>query len=185
MHPVSRICAVVDSFDAMTAFRPFKERTMSIEEAMNVIVSETPQKYDRAVVDAWIGLLQATENLIAPVRAAGDKSRRSFERFSINCPARLHVLDRQVAGWHERLGVQAMVHNISRGGLGMLSQTPIDPGEHVRVYLLGKASLSQLNEGVTVRCREYRDGWFEVGMTCVPLLAEPHVDSLVALNAAA
>ena len=44
IHPLSRICAVVDSFDAMTAFRPFKDRTFSVAEAIAILKKEAAQQ---------------------------------------------------------------------------------------------------------------------------------------------
>jgi HD-GYP domain-containing protein (c-di-GMP phosphodiesterase class II) len=180
-HPISRLCAVVDSFDAMTAFRPFKERTMTVAQAVKIIVEETPKKYDPQVVDAWIGLLKAAEKLVIEDLGPTNRAcRREFQRFPINCAARLHVLESKAEGWNERLGVPVVAHNISRGGLGLLSQSKVQPGEHVRVYLLGKATLNRTNEGVAVRCREYRDGWFELGMQVAPILADEQVEALAA-----
>jgi hypothetical protein len=46
----------------------------------------------------------------------------------------------------------------------MLTQKSVLPGEYVRVELHGEGTLNQGNEGVVVRCREYGDGWFEVGL---------------------
>jgi HD-GYP domain-containing protein (c-di-GMP phosphodiesterase class II) len=48
----SRICAVVDSFDAMTAFRPFKTKTESFGSALRILQNEAPSKYDQDDVDA-------------------------------------------------------------------------------------------------------------------------------------
>ncbi len=57
MHPVSMMCAVVDSFDAMTAMRPFKDRAMSVEQAVAELRACTPDKYDPAIVQAWLSLI--------------------------------------------------------------------------------------------------------------------------------
>src|ERR1035437_2037454 len=58
----SRICAVVDSFDAMTAFRPFKNHTQSIGEALRDLQDEEAGvKYDKRVVDAWVSLMQRAD----------------------------------------------------------------------------------------------------------------------------
>lgn len=179
-HPISRLCAVVDSFDAMTAFRPFKERTMTVAQAVKIIVDETPTKYDPQVVDAWIGLLKAAEKLVASDLPNPAQCRREFQRFPINCSARLHILDSKPEGWAERLGTPMVAHNISRGGIGLLSKILVQPGEHVRVYLMGAGTLDRMNEGVTVRCREYRDGWFEVGMQCAPMMADTQIETLAA-----
>lgn len=58
IHPVSMMCAVVDSFDAMTAMRPFKDRTMSVAQAAAELRSCTPDKYDPEIVSAWLTLVE-------------------------------------------------------------------------------------------------------------------------------
>ncbi len=167
MHPVSKICAVVDSFDAMTAFRPFKDRTMTVAQALSIIMEETPTKYDEAVVEKWVGLLQSAERegvLSEPVMLADGKNHREFPRFPINCPARAHILQKDGDEWIERPGIQVIAHNISRSGAGFVAQQQVQPGETVRLYLQGHGSLSRVDEGLVMRCRAYKDGWFEVGL---------------------
>jgi HD-GYP domain-containing protein (c-di-GMP phosphodiesterase class II) len=164
IHPISRICAVVDSFDAMTAFRPFKERNYSVDRAMDVLRAESPRKYDAEVVGAWAGLLATTKKPSEGVQAVRTDvhNRRECERFRIRCPARLNVLDESAGGL--TAGGQLVAHNISKSGLGILGQTAIAVGQSVRVQLLGKASLNQVGDGVVMRCRQYQDGWFEIGL---------------------
>jgi HD-GYP domain-containing protein (c-di-GMP phosphodiesterase class II) len=188
IDPISRICAVVDSFDAMTAFRPFKERTLSVAQALSIILEETPAKYDQKVVDAWLGLLQAAEKdrtlgeSLANARP-GAVIRRQYPRFPINCPTRVHILEQCASGFNERPGIQCIAHNISQSGLGFLTQSPVQPNENVRVYLRGKGSLDRTEEGITVRCRAYKDGWYEVGMKFTKLAEAADLSSLGATPA--
>ena len=196
MHPISKICAVVDSFDAMTAFRPFKSKTLSVDEALNILIKETPSKYDPAVMDAWIGMLRSGKVIkpgstaavvspspkvavpvpgpavatpapqtAAPVDSVADgRNQRRFERFAIHCPGRVHVLSASPEGSRERLGIPIIAHNVSQSGAGILSQTPVNLGDQVRLYLNGAGTLKKTKDGMTVRCRSYRDGWYEVGI---------------------
>lgn len=57
IHPVSMMCAVVDSFDSMTAMRPFRNHTMSVAQAAAELMSCTPDKYDPEIVSAWLTLV--------------------------------------------------------------------------------------------------------------------------------
>ena len=172
IHPFSRICAVVDSFDAMTALRPFKKRALSVAEALRVLQTDTPAKYDPAVVDAWTRLLESATNIVVPPETSAEGSpstdlgaqSRNFPRYRFNCPARLHVLERRANCWKERPGVQVVAHSISRSGLGVLSRVPIPVSTPVRVYLRAQAWDREFLESVIVRCRTYADGWYEVGM---------------------
>lgn len=171
IHRVSRICAVVDSFDAMTALRPFKQTTMSVTDAILTLKAETPGKYDPKVMDAWLVLLnKVNDSELAPaadVDEAGTKpeDRRRNKRFNCQCPARIHVLHEvKGGGWHEAPGVQVTMHSVSRFGLGLLSPMVLRAGEHVRIYLMGRGWAGKFVHGQTVRCRAYSDGWFEVGV---------------------
>ena len=53
---------------------------------------------------------------------------------------------------------------VSRSGAGFVAQQQIQLGETVRLYLQGHGSLSRMDEGLVMRCRAYKDGWFEVGL---------------------
>ena len=177
IHPISRICAVVDSFDAMTAFRPFKDRTLSVDEALEILKKEAPAKYDQDVVNAWLRLVKTAANsgavstMVAPAAAgaasgakADGKNRRQHERHSFHCPGRVHRLETKENEAAEQPAIPVMAHSISRGGLGFLSQTPLPPGEFVHVYVDAKGFENRTLEGQIVRCRDYRDSWHELGM---------------------
>jgi len=177
MHPVSKICAVVDSFDAMTAFRPFKSHTMTVSEAVAILIKETPQKYDQNVLDAWLKLLRAAEQhgvLSEPIKLPGQQNHRAFPRFPIDCPAKLNVLERvtkpdgtPTKEWTEQPATEVIVHNISRAGAAFITKQQVQLNEYVRLCMKGKATMSREEHGIVVRCRAYKDGWFEVGMKFV------------------
>jgi putative nucleotidyltransferase with HDIG domain len=171
IHPISRMCAVVDSFDAMTALRPFKGRTLTVVDAVEILRSEAGVKYDREAVETWLTLIGTTGDptLAAVPGATGVQAsvdnRRRRPRVACHCTARLHILHpAEGGGLHESPGFQAVVHSASRSGLGVLCPTQIELDTTVRVYLLEGALSGRILHGRTVRCRDYRDGWCEVGL---------------------
>jgi HD-GYP domain-containing protein (c-di-GMP phosphodiesterase class II) len=179
MDPISRICAVVDSFDAMTAFRPFKERTLSVPQTLDILQKETPSKYDPVVMEAWLRLIRTAQESgviedgpAAPLPAPGGPGgggdgpeKRKHARQAFHCPARAHTLVRGAGGeLEERGAIPVVAHSISRGGIGFLSQVPIAPGEYLRVYLQAKGWETRALDGMIVRCRDYDDCWSEVGL---------------------
>jgi HD-GYP domain-containing protein (c-di-GMP phosphodiesterase class II) len=172
IHPFSRICAVVDAFDAMTALRPFKKRSFTIAEALAILRKETPDKHDADVVAAWSELLSSTRRPAVQTTAeprnqaalTEARNRRKYPRYRFNCPARLHVVDCKPGQRRERPGLQVVAHSISRSGMGVLSQLPVPVGEYVHVYLHARKWNRELLEGLTVRCRSYADGWYEIGL---------------------
>ena len=117
MHVMSKIAAVVDSFDAMTACRPFKNRVKTIAEAVAVLQGDAPAKYDEKIVEAWVKLLKraaADGAFRESVENAGATGRRREKRHAIDCPAQLRVLTNSGSGWTEGPAQAAKAHNISR-----------------------------------------------------------------------
>jgi len=171
IHPFSRICAVVDSFDAMTAFRPFKEKTLLPAEAIRILQEEAPSKYDEEIVDAWLSLMKSSQPDLAiesvlSISTGGTAvkaTRRKDYRF--HCSGRAHLLIETAGGWTEKEAIQITLHNISTSGVGFLSPVEIPQDQRVRLYLqLRGWGNKKYVEGYTVRCRRYPDGWYEVGV---------------------
>jgi hypothetical protein len=171
IHPLARICSVIDSFDAMTAFRPHKRKPLAIQEAVQVLKAETPSKYDPEVVKAWLGLLGSSriadvsseiDGFDSPISAA---NRRRQPRYPLHCAARVHVLRCSPKGWRSRRPIAATATNISRSGLGLLCEVAIPADERVRVYLDADGWRDgKYLEGQTVRCRGFSDHWYDIGV---------------------
>ena len=114
--------------------------------------------------------------------SSGDSSnRRQHERKTFHCPARAHLLVRDARGVRERPSVPAVAHNISQSGIGFLSPTPFKLGDFVRVYLQAPGWAGRALNGQTVRCRDHKDTWHEIGLQFATIEAE----NLPAANAAA
>jgi len=182
IHPISRICAVVDSFDAMTAFRPFKDRTLSVTQAMNILLKETPAKYDAKVMDAWASLIVPAVDALPtqppaqagspPQPASSAANRREHDRRTFHCHGRAHQLTRQGPNIAESKGVPIVAHSISRGGVGFLSHAPLPAGTFLRVYLEAPGWDNRALDGQIVRCRAHNDNWHEVGLQFVKIEAD-------------
>lgn len=176
IHRISRICAVVDAFDAMTALRPFKQKTMSVSEAILAIRADTPAKFDPEVVDAWVRLVNRVNDrdLTAKTSQAEQaaKDKRRFQRFPCDCPARIHLLlPVPGGGWQEEPGVMVHVKDVSRFGLGLRVGQPLEPGRHIRVYMHAKSTRDRPGKrihGVVARCVFLDDGEFLVGLELYP-----------------
>ena len=194
----------------MTAFRPFKVRTLSVPQALDLLESETPARYDPRVMAAWLRLVRTAADAYPATgvlpgadggredsrrggstvgriggtlgESTGDPSnRRQHERKTFHCPARAHLLVRDAQGVRERPSVPAVAHNISQSGLGFLCPTPFKLGDFVRVYLQAPGWAGRALSGQTVRCRDHKDSWHEIGLQFATIEAE----DLPAANAAA
>ncbi len=176
IHEASKICAVVDSFDAMTAFRPYKKRTMTVAAAMETLQSETPAKYDPQVMKAWCSLMTSVGDVQLPCEQTDDalaaepmptdqaSCRRLYPRHPFHCAARVEVVEVQAEGITTEPPVEATAHNISRSGLALLSVVPVDVGRTVRVFLAARGLKRDWIEGRVIRCHAYSDGCFDVGV---------------------
>ncbi len=174
---VARICAVVDSFDAMTALRPFKQNSLSVSDAILELKRCAGTHFDPEVVDAWIRLVgrvddQKLEEALHPAaEQTGQKNRRRYKRFCCSCDAKVHPLAGTPKGtWQEGPPLHVRVHNVSRHGLGLLSSEAITPGTHVRVYMQAAkpGAKNKRLHGQIVRCRSHDDGRHEIGVELFP-----------------
>lgn len=182
IHDVSRMCAIVDAFDAMTAVRPFKDSSLSVSEALIRIKSESPSKFDPDVVTAWLGLMSRVSDRDLGTQGAVDDApdgrpieheRRRHKRFRCDCVARVEVL-REIhnKGWETEAIIKMKVVNISRFGMGLVSPKPVEPGRRMRIRMDGfgaQGQTAKVVEATSVRCREMDSGTFEIGVELKPL----------------
>jgi hypothetical protein len=168
------MCAVVDSFDAMTAMRPFKKRTLSVAEAVAELKTQTPVKYDHKVVEAWLGLVSGAKLDLLEDDAAPPPPPIVFDGprpVPLPCryAARLQVLLRQADGsFVDGPGVRVTVHSVSKGAIGLLSTASLDLGVRVRIRLKIGGPREKILHGQTIRCRAYGDGYHEIGIELFP-----------------
>ncbi|HUO09503.1 MAG TPA: HD domain-containing phosphohydrolase [Phycisphaerae bacterium] len=169
MHHMSRICAVVDSFDAMTACRPFRNKPKSIAEAVKILREETPSKYDKSIVDAWISLLNRASHegsISEPVVIDPNRlGRRRHTRFAIDTPVRICTMHLAENGWQQDNCIDGRASNISEGGLHVVTHDAIPVSACVRIMLNGSGTLQRrVMEGKIVRCRPCQNGTHELGI---------------------
>lgn len=178
IHVAARMAAVIDTFDSLTSFRPYRERMVSPQAALATLRREAPHHYDPKVVEAWAGLIvNACPEARSEIPRETEQSeaslgRRRFKRYSVKCPAVLKKLALVKGIWMEKATLSAVAHNLSRGGLGLLTRTKLQPGTYFRARLQGKDGVGRTLEIMVVRTRDRGDGWCEAGARFVDLAAE-------------
>lgn len=177
IHPVARICAVIDSFDAMTAQRAHRPHAVSVSEAIMTLRSQTPAKYDPKVVSAWVQLLgnigdQRTAATARDAQAPDGQNRRRFKRFRCDAGGTLRALIPMPGGsWQEEPEIAVRVFDVSRFGLAVLSAQPVQRGRRVRICLQlarPKGCQHRRVTGEVVRCLPREDGGYEIGIRLYP-----------------
>jgi polar amino acid transport system substrate-binding protein len=56
---MSRILACADSFDAMTSDRPYRNRRMTVEEALTEIKNNTGSQFDPRIAHTFIKIIRS------------------------------------------------------------------------------------------------------------------------------
>lgn len=176
---LSRICAVVDSFDAMTSARPYKLRAVTVSDALLALRQGVPKKYDAQVVEAWnrvIGDIDDRSTADADVLGMGEnapngRERRRYKRFRCDAPATAFVL-RPTAdgGWASDAGHEARLKDISRYGMGIEIRRPVPPGGRVRLRMEGNETngrRQRVTVGTVRHCRRLESGWYFLGLEVV------------------
>jgi len=173
---LTRMCSVVDAFDAMTAFRPYRPTTRSAAETLAIMREDAPLKMDRAALDAWCALVTQSHPDLAdetPQESAVlVDGKRRFKRHRVRCVASVRMLHRANRQWRAAPHLAATAHNISQDGLALLCHVAIEPGQYVRVTLLGEGPLARTVDAISVRCRRYPADLHDIGLRVVDLEAE-------------
>lgn len=176
IHPVARMIAIIDTYDAVTSFRPYRSVGASPSAGLAMLRREATHRFDPVMVDAWAKLLcgACPEISAHPATASATKgiSRRRFERYAVKCPATLQRVELVKGMWTARESVEAVAHNLSRGGLGLLCRLKLVPGQYYRAKLRKKDGQVQDLELMIVRERLHGEGWFEAGARFVDLERE-------------
>ena len=100
IHPLAQLCAVVDSFEAMTSARSYKPRVQTIAEATAALQADAG-KYDHVIVEAWMSLLKQASGEGASQESADQRGqgRQVHQRFPVECPMQLRVLTQSGDAW--------------------------------------------------------------------------------------
>jgi len=170
LSAMGRLAGIVDTFDAMTSVRPYREHTHSVEEAMDYLEGAAPEKFDREVVHAFGRLM---ENSTAIKDEKSGKSRIKLSQSDPNKPKHLqyyfrmpitvkrvgHIKERLVVGSKEKV----IAHKISCLNIGLLSPRPFALDQNILISApqLEAIKLDKLLAVVT-QCRDHNDGWYTV-----------------------
>ena len=169
INSVSSLCSVIDSFDAMTAVRPYMQNPLSASKALNLLSQgATEQRYDSQVVIGWTRLLAGTlQPSDAGIHKQGpprDGTPRHLRR-PLGRAARLKLIKWGGSDWETEDEIQILARDVSRSGLGFFSSKPMKLGQWVRLYIHGgREWRREFIDGQIVRCRSVAPGRYDVGM---------------------
>lgn len=165
-----RIVAVADTFEAMTAVRPYRRGTFSIQDTLAHVEDQAGAKYDAAVVVEFAEMirerLKSTDEEAGPDELNGmmRPCRRRHERHFFRLSAIVSRIDDSTARLSADLSWGVLVHNLSRSGLGFISTQALEPNRNVIVSLRPQpADEEVLLPAVVIQCKDHYNGWHTVG----------------------
>ena len=176
LSELGRLAGVVDSFDAMTSVRPYRSETFSVQDALQSIEDESPDKYDREIVHSFASLINTSSSMNSAASEGGQDSSENTgvrPRQSKDTVKHVHycfripvVLRRMrkiggkiILGPPERL----IAHKMSCLNVGVLSDKPYKLDQNILITSpkLESVGLNKLWAVVT-QCRSHGDGWYSV-----------------------
>jgi HD-GYP domain-containing protein (c-di-GMP phosphodiesterase class II) len=166
IHEASRMCAVIDSFAAMTAYRPFKPHPLGVHDALAALRKDEG-KYDPKVLEAFARMIKTDDKphlSFLPSDHDDSKEAKHDPRRAFRCAAQVKVIRTGTEGEKPGEGFSVMTQDISRSWLGFLSHRPFETGDVLRVYIQAKGWESRALEGRVVRCRSFDEHWHEISM---------------------
>ncbi len=175
ISPLGKLAGIVDSFDAMISVRPYRKETYSVEQALDLIEGDTPDKYDKDILRALTTLVEpivksepdqenpgkgkAPLNQLSKMDLSGPKHTQYFFRIPIIVRKLKKIQDQYTLGPEEKV----IAHKISCGGIGLLSPHPLPLNENIHISgsHFKEINLTKL-VAVVIGCRDHGDGWYSV-----------------------
>ena len=188
-----RMLAIIDSFEAMTSVRPYRETCMSIEQAMDIINDMAPSQLDETIVESFCrfiesNLLNQNENITPNVdynilKALGlaekDKenpSGRKHIRFYFRVRSSLQIVRRRDNKFLLSPEHLIIAHNISQSGIGFLCTREYNHDDIIRITINSHKDNKKITYlAKIVRCLDHADGWFTLGAQFIEEKSAEHI----------
>lgn len=175
ISPLGRLAGVVDTFDAMTSVRPYRDHTYSVEEALDFLQHESGALYDGEIVHAFSSMIKTNMPLQGDRDAEAIKTRsRAASAIDedrngkhVQYYFRIPILIKRVKKVNGKITVgpeeKVIAHKLSCVGIGLLSDRPFGLNENIVMIspALKEIALENILAVVT-HCHNHEDGWYTV-----------------------
>lgn len=169
ISPLGRLAGIVDSFDAMTSVRPYREHTFTVEEALKELSQLSPTKYDCEMVHAFKRLIQSS------LKRHPDQSSEHFKldtedsltsrhlHYYFRIPTLIKRIRKQNGAFKLSSPEQVIAHKLSCVSIGWLSDKPFEPDENVVISgsKFREMGLDRLL-AVVCGCKAQQGGWYTI-----------------------
>ncbi len=176
---MGQAAGLVDIFEAMISVRPYRQRPLTVKEAVHEIETTMKEKFDKDLLHCFNGfvkyhLLGAThipeEELlnfeISSLRVldkTANPSGRRHEREYFRYPAKAKSLSYMQDQWVSEDIQVITIYNISRSGVGFLSHMPFAENRLIQIVVNVNGEILPFL-AKCARCNQQNREWHSVGV---------------------
>ncbi len=176
---VGQVAGLIDIFEAMISVRPYREKPMTVKQAIDEIEFHMADKFDKDLLNCFSGFVRYhlldTDYLsedcqinfeIASMRVvdkSSNPSGRRHEREYFRCPAKAKSLSYMQNQWVPDDIQTVTIYNMSRSGIGFLSRLPFNEGQLIQVIISVESEVLSLL-GKCIRSKAQNKEWNTIGV---------------------
>ena len=191
-----RMLAIVDTFEAMTSMRPYRDSCMSVEQAIDMISDMAPSQLDEKIVEPFCSFVEnsllndqehSQQNIDTNILNAlglvnkdkNNPSGRKHKRFYFRVRSSLQIVRRKENQFHLSPEHLIIAHNISQSGIGILCTREYNSGDIIRVSIINQKDNKKITYlAKIVRCLDHADGWYTLGAQFIEEKSAEHVHDI-------
>ena len=175
---MGQVAGLIDCFEAMISVRPYRSKPLSIEQALEEMETTMADQFDPDLLRCFSGFVKfhllddrkiTDEEMlncdISALRILDRKSNpsgRRHEREYLRKPGKVSNLTYNEDKWVSKDSSKITVYNVSRSGIGFLSQKPFEENKLVQIIVNTEEKLVPL-VAKTVRTSRHQRDWYTVG----------------------
>ena len=168
-----RIVGVADTFEAMTAVRPYRRGVVSVQDALAHLHDRAGEKYDPHIVGYFAEMINdrvtGSDEPSQPRATANHTEQiprgRQHERHFFRLTVTVRKIQRRPEGLTLAPPTLLIAHNISRSGVGLISSQRLRCDENILVTIGFDNTEAVTNlAAVVIRSVDHHNGWYTVGV---------------------
>ena len=192
-----KMITIVDMFEAMTSVRPYRAKSFSPREAMDIIEEMAPKKLDERVVNSFVQFIDTTLLGVDPAKIKDDvnnyilselgilkedpdnPSGRRHKRFYFRIKTSVKTVTVVNKQWQFGPEMSVIAHNISQSGIGILSPYKYKMGEVLNISIYVPKLEKTINYfAKVVRYMDHTDGWYTIGAEFIKEKSTEHINEV-------
>jgi HD-GYP domain-containing protein (c-di-GMP phosphodiesterase class II) len=194
---VGRLAGIVDTFEAMTSARPYREFTWSIDDVLRHLEDESKAKFDQTIVKVFNAMIgqavkknsmsddptSAAMNPPAPSNQTDEPANSSTAGRGFRIPMWISKISWKNSRLVMEESQRLIVLNITPSGVSFLSPRPFETGQNIRISLADSPQKDTCAFIATVnQCIVVGNDWFNVNADFLATQPQNTVEKIKSLT---